>query len=180
MSDAQRQIESPGDNAAPQAQLSALPAPARTPAPTNGTRAVSVSGRRNPIPHRNPTVRRRVRELEETLGYEPTQGDRYALVRWAHTYEKWRSIGERLDRDGDTRQDGEPKKLLAEWRALSDTLSRLERDLGLTATARASLGVDIGRMRKLGQDDNGADDGDVVDMEQRIVKRLQGEGDDAG
>jgi len=45
MSDPHRQIESPGDNAAPQAKLSALPAPVGTPAPTNGGRAVAGSHR---------------------------------------------------------------------------------------------------------------------------------------
>ncbi len=93
-------------------------------------------------------MRRRVRELAATLGYTPTPGDLYALTRWAALYEKWRSIGERLDRDGDLRADGEPKKLLAEWRALSDTLSRLEAQLGITAASRAALGVNIGELRR--------------------------------
>ena len=139
----------------------------------NGSGPVPSKRRRSPIPHRNPTVRRRVREMVDVLGYEATTGDVYALTRWAHLYEKWRSIGERLDRDGDLKKDGDPKKLLGEWRALSDTLSRLEAALGITAAARASLGVDVGRMRKLAGDGaSPADEAAVNEMEARVLERL--------
>ncbi len=133
---------------------------------------VSLNGRRSPIPSRNPTVRRRVREMADVLGYEPTPGDLYALTRWAHLFEKWRSIGERLDEYGDVRADGEPKKLLSEWRALSDALSRLEAQLGITASARASLGLDIGRLRKMAEQGTDDDDADVAELERRYLAKM--------
>ena len=113
--------------------------------------------------------------MEEVLGYEPTPGDIYALTRWAHLYEIWKSIGERLDDLGPTKADGEePRKLLSEFRAMSGELSRLEASLGITASARAQLGIDVTRLRRLaddGQDRRPA--ADVKELEQRIVARLQ-------
>ncbi len=114
-----------------------------------GAGAVSTKPRPSPVPSRNPTVRRRVREMAEKLGYGPTAGDLYALTRWAHLFEVWRRVGERMDREGVSKADGEPRKLLAEWRALSSELSRLEAALGLVARDRAALGVDIARLHDL-------------------------------
>ncbi len=130
-------------------QLSVVSAPQRATAPVNGASDVAEKGRQRRVLSPSRAVRNRVREMILSLGYEPTPGDIHALTRWAHLFEVWRRMAARLDRDGFLRQDGDPKKLLAEWRALSAELSRLEAALGITAAARAALGVDVARMRDL-------------------------------
>ena len=108
--------------------------------------------RASPIPSRNATVRRRVREVIDTCGYEPTTADVFAMVRWAHVYEKWRRIAEQLDEQGEVKKgDGEPRKLLDAWVRLSAELRSLESALGLTASARAALGVNLLRGHDLAE-----------------------------
>jgi hypothetical protein len=86
------------------------------------------------------------------------------------------AAAEYLDRrEGDrglVTADGDPVKALAELRSLSMELSRLEASLGITAVARAGLGVDIGRMRRLanGASEPHADDVDVAELERRYVE----------
>lgn len=101
------------------------------------------------VHHRDGKVRRLVREMAASLAYTPTAGDLYALVRWASIFRRWRSIDDRLERDGETKKDGDLRKLLPEWRALSAELRALEASLGITAGARAALGLDVARGRQL-------------------------------
>ena len=131
---------------------------ASTPAvpPANGARAVAVTDRPDgligvAIPSRNRTVRRRVqalyRECQWLIG-----ADVAAAMRWATLGEKFRRLSEVLDKLPVVKvssDDAEPRKALAELRALSGEMTKLESALGITATARAALGVDLNRMRTL-------------------------------
>ena len=149
----------------------------------NGAGVVSAKRRRSPIPDRDPTIRRWVSEMLPTLGYEATAADIAALIRWCRGFRTWRRLDERLEENGVAKADGDPTKWLQEWRAQSEGLSRLEAQLGLTASARASLGLDVSRMRRLSQGNGGAraDEGSVIELEQRVLARLGvGAGDSAG
>ena len=109
-----------------------------------------------------------------TLGYEATVADIAALIRWCRGFRTWRRLDERLEENGVAKADGDPTKWLQEWRAQSEALARLEGQLGLTASARASLGLDVSKMRRLSQG-NGverADEGSVIELEQRILAKL--------
>ena len=169
MQDAGGQIERAGDNAGPEPKLSALSSPDPVGEPQNGSRAVSPSTEvaatggasrsadRPPslqgvrIPSRNATVRRYVVGLYEACPWL-TVADLPAATRWAHLFDRFRRRAEILDRlpvvkiSGD---DAEPRKLDAEQRATSTAMDRIEAALGITAAARAGLGVDLGRMRNL-------------------------------
>ena len=146
----------------------------RTPAPENGAGVVSAKRRRSPIPDRDPTIRRWVSEMLPTLGYEATAADIAALIRWCRGFRTWRRLDERLEENGVAKADGDPTKWLQEWRAQSEALARLEGQLGLTASARASLGLDVSRMRRLSHGDGGerVDEGSVIALEQRILASL--------
>ena len=105
-----------------------------------------------------------------------------------HFVKQWAQLGalvprlvERLYDGGLFKQDGDPLKANETLLRYMAELRAHAKEAGLTPTSQVALGVDFGRMEKLRKDldDNGADDGDVADMEQRIVKRLRGEGDDA-
>ena len=160
--------------------------------PANGSRAVSASAEigavggasrsadRPPalqgqrIPSRNGTVRRYVVTLYEACSWL-TVADLPAATRWAHLFDRFRRRAEILDKlpvVKVTSDDAEPRKLDAEQRATSTAMDRIEAALGITATARAALGVDITRMRKLAGDDGG-DGEDVAALESRIIEGLQ-------
>ena len=103
------------------------------------------------IPSRNATVRRYVAGLYEACSWL-TVADLPAATRWAHLFDRFRRRAEILDRlpvvrvSGD---DAEPRKLDKEQRDTSGALDRLESALAITAAARASLGLNVGRMRDL-------------------------------
>lgn len=141
------------------AELSMLPTPAPSAPPDNGSRAVALVGRPPglegvAIPSRNRTIRRRVFALYWECNWL-AGGDISAAVRWAVLGEKFRRLAELLDRfpeGGVVRvsvADLEPRKALGELRAISGEMSRLETALGLTAAARASLGVNLTHMKDL-------------------------------
>ncbi len=140
------------------------------------TRPSALQGVR--IPSRNENARQLVFRIYEENPHLQ-RADLWAVTRYAELSWKFRRLAERMERMEDgglVRSDGEPRKLLAELRSLSDTLLRHERDLGITVTSRASLGLDVARMRRLAPD--GAErmpEADVEALEQRIVARLQGE-----
>ncbi len=72
-----------------------------------------------------------------------------AVARYAALSLRFMRGERRLRELGDLTQAGDPRKLVAEQRALSGELSRLERDLGVTVSARAGLGLDVARGRIL-------------------------------
>ena len=80
---------------APAHAVEALTAPVET-VLTTARRGDGLPARRSPIPSRNKTVRRRVRELVDSLGFTPSKGDVFALVRWATLFEVWRVIADKL------------------------------------------------------------------------------------
>lgn len=127
----------------------------------NGAGTVAVTDRPDgligvAIPSRNRSIRRRVTALYRECPWL-TGADVAAATRWAVLGDKFRRLAEVLDglpheaavvkvsKDADL----EPRKALGELRALSGELTKLENSLGLTASARAALGVDIGTIRKL-------------------------------
>ena len=79
--------------------------------------------------------------VAEWLG--PT--DYGTALRLAEMYIKHRRLAEHLERQGIMTQAGEPKKALAEFRMLGDSLLRHEERLGLPAAARFALRVDAFR-----------------------------------
>ena len=72
-----------------------------------------------------------------------------AAARLGDLYAAISRVSARLDRDGLTTASGDPRKLLAEWRALLAEARAHEAALGITAAARASLGVNVGKMADL-------------------------------
>jgi len=141
------------------------PAPS---APTNGGGAVQISARPSPlvgvrIPSRNQNTRDLVTRIYQENPHLQ-RSDLWATTRYAELSWKFRRLCELMDRLPDARmpdgavlpnahayirQDFEPRKLLSELRGLSGELLRHEAALGITAGARAALGVDIGRMRSI-------------------------------
>ena len=124
--------------------------------PTNGSRAVSRTDRPVgligvAIPSRNRTVRRRVVALYRECVWL-TGADVATAMRWAVLGDKFRRLAEVLDKlpvvkvSGD---DAEPRKALGELRALSGEMTKLEAALGITAVARAALGVNVTRLQDL-------------------------------
>ena len=115
------------------------------------TRPEALQGRQ--IPSRNRRVRRLTLRLYEECHWL-TAADLPAAVRWATFSERFRRMAQTLDKLPTVKaatagNDGEPRRLDAELRATSAEMGRLESQLGLTASARASLGVDLTRMRHL-------------------------------
>ena len=123
------------------------PPDADKPAPP--ARPLALQGRR--IPSRNATARRHVIALYREATWL-TGADLPAVVRWAVLTVKFGRLAEALDRlpdGGVVKADGDPRKGLGELRALSGEITRLESALGVTASARAALGVSIQRMSDL-------------------------------
>jgi len=106
------------------------------------------------IPSRNATVRRRVVDLYRECSWL-TGADLAAAVRWGTLSEKFRRMAQFLDRlpeGGTVRADkGDVKayRALETLLRLNGEIAKLEAALGVTAAARAGLGVDLGRMRSL-------------------------------
>ena len=145
----------------PEKPISALSGPVPAMRPQNGSRAVAHAGRPDvligvAIPSRNRTVRRRVLALYQVCEWL-TGADVSAAVRWAVLGEKFRRLAEVLDRlpneSGVVKvgkdSDLEPRKALGELRALSGEMTKLEAALGITASARAALGVNVTRLQDL-------------------------------
>ena len=129
------------------------------------------------IPSRNATVRRAVVDLYRVCDWLSV-ADLPAATRWGYLFVRFRRLADVLDRLPPVKVaggDAEPRKLDAELRAFSMEMGRLETQLGITVTARASLGVDVARMRKLAQAGDPAPEADVEALEARIVERLRGE-----
>jgi hypothetical protein len=149
--------------------------------PQNGSDAVKTSARPLAlvgvrIPSRHVNARQLVvRVYEENPHLQ--RADLWAVTRYAELSWKFRRLAERMEEmpgGGLMRADMEPRKLLSELRVLSETLLRHERDLGITAAARAGLGVDLGRLQSMDLASAMSDDGaDVTALEGRIVSRLQ-------
>ena len=154
-------LESGSGDAARQADLSPVAQPQTTPTPANGSGDVPVSAAGGDegkvtesrpavlvgvrIPSRNPTVRRNVVALFGECSWL-SRADLPAAVRWGTLTEKFRRLAQLLDglpEGGVVTIAGEPRKALGELRALSGELSRLESALGITAAARAALGVNV-------------------------------------
>ena len=129
------------------------------------------------IPSRNATVRRAVVDLYRVCDWLSV-ADLPAATRWGYLFVRFRRLADVLDRLPPVKVaggDAEPRKLDAELRAFSMEMGRLETQLGITVSARASLGVDVARMRKLAQAGDPAPEADVEALEARIVERLRGE-----
>jgi hypothetical protein len=92
-----------------------------------------------------------VRLYEENVHLQ--RADLLAVVRYAELCWKFRKLAELQERMGDTsgylKNDLEPRKILAELRGLADSLLRHEAALALVPSARAALGVDVGRLRSM-------------------------------
>ena len=163
---------------APDSPLPTQAAPIPAVPPANGARAVAVTDRPDglvgvAIPSRNRTIRRRVLALYRECSWL-TGADVAAAMRWATLGEKFRRLSEVLDKLPVVKvssDDAEPRKALAELRALSGEMTKLESALGITATARAALGVNVNRLQDLASAMS-ADDGDVEALEGRIIERL--------
>lgn len=103
------------------------------------------------VPSRSMPARRLVVQLYEACPHL-SRADLWTAVRWAELSLKFRRLSEYLDMQpegGVVRMDGEPRKALSEFRQLADAISRHEQALGVSAAARASLGVNVGRMADL-------------------------------
>jgi len=104
------------------------------------------------IPSRNATVRRRAVDLYRECSWL-TGADLPAAVRWGTLTEKFRRLAQFLDRlpeGGVVRVvagDVVPYKALEALLRLNAEITKLEAALGITAAARAGLGVDVGRIR---------------------------------
>ena len=181
----------------PKQQPGALAPPIGTPAPTNGTRAAKTTDRRE----LREIGRERLRELgyhrigkasqqvsdvlAELYGAAEWLGatDYQTALRLARLIVKHRALDEQLETHGLLKTDGDPKKALAEFRQLSDTLLRHEERLGLPASARSSLGLNVARGRAFDAASRAqqlrAESEDVAGLEARVLRQLQGEGDDA-
>ena len=55
------------------------------------------------------------------------------------------AVSTELEKNGVVNTRGEPKRLLSEYRGLLAMQLQYARELGLTPTARASLGVDVAK-----------------------------------
>lgn len=129
------------------------------------------------IPSRNQHTRDLVvRVYEENVHLQ--RADVWAVTRYAELSWKFRRLSSLMDRMGDAgliRRDQEPRKLLSELRALSDSILRHERDLGVTAASRAALGVDLSRMRQYAQgSQEPVEEAEIAALEARLVDRLAG------
>ncbi|TMB70443.1 MAG: hypothetical protein E6J43_01950 [Chloroflexi bacterium] len=107
-------------------------------------------------------------------------------MRWAILFARFVKMAEHLDKLPVVKvsgADAEPRKLDGELRATSAELSRLEQSLGVTASARSALGLNLSKMGRLTQDGSGEalDQTDILALEQRVLARLgAGMGDSAG
>ncbi len=100
------------------------------------------------IPSRDRSVRRMVVGLFERCPHL-SEADVYAAARLCHLYRKIERIGKDLQDRGLFKADGDPRKAISEWRQLMAEARAHEAALGITAAARAALGVDVGKMRSL-------------------------------
>jgi len=149
--------ESDGGGGALPLHLSAVQTPGASLAAVADASAVNISPRPQAlvgtrIPSRNQHTRDLVVRLyEENLHLQ--RADLLAVTRYAELCWKFRRLSELQERMGDTagylRADLEPRKILAELRQMADSLLRHEAALALVPSARAALGVDIGKMRAL-------------------------------
>lgn len=78
---------------------------------------------------------------------EPT--DEPAVRAWSQAEILSTELYACLMAEGVVTDDGRVTGLLAEWRRTQEFKLRLERELGMTPTSRASLGVDVARGRAL-------------------------------
>lgn len=125
----------------------------RTETPGNGSRVVAPPDRppalqNVAVPSRDRSVRRTVVDLFERCPHL-TEADVYAAARLCHLYRKIERIGKDLQDRGLFKADGDPRKAISEWRQLMAEARAHEAALGITAAARAALGVDISRMRSM-------------------------------
>ena len=121
----------------------------RTETPGNGAGAVARVGRPSAlvgvaIPSRDRTVRRMVVDLYFRCPHL-TAADIYAAARACHLYRKIERLGRDLEERGLFRADGDPRKAIGEWRQLMAEARAHEAALGITAAARAAMGVDIAK-----------------------------------
>lgn len=166
MTDDRRQIQSQGDDGGRERKLSAVNANQAAALPTNGSAAVAVIDRPPAlvgvaIPSRDRQVRRHVVALFEFCTWL-SRPDVAAAVRWAILSLKFRRLAERLDGMPDgglLTASGDPRKALGELRALSGEITKLEQALGITASARAALGVNVARGMDLASQMAGNDGG---------------------
>jgi hypothetical protein len=101
-----------------------------------------------------------------------TAPDAPAATRLAHLYRKIERLGADLESRGMFKADGDPRKAIGEWRQLMAEARAHESALGLTASSRAALGVDIGRIRKLNNPTANEPDTDVLDLERRYLESM--------
>jgi hypothetical protein len=110
-------------------------------------RNTAISGR--VIPARDAFVRREVARLYSEATWLAAT-DMSAAIRYVTLAKRFVRMAQHLEeKDSVTNLKGEPLAMDAALRATSAELSRLEAQLGLTASARAALGVDLARMQDL-------------------------------
>ncbi len=150
-------------------------------APDNGSRAVAPA--RRPaglegvaIPSKDRQIRRKVEELYRLAPWLGPQDVGAVTVRaqvWRHLRRLSEEVMARLGLGAYLRQDGEPRKILSEFRALAMVLLRYDEALGLTPGSRLGLGIDTARMRGLMAKGEPEDDEGVIALEHRILTRLR-------
>ena len=164
----------------PKKPSSALSTPVSTVTPQNGSRAVAITDRPPAlvgvaIPGRDRTIRRMVVQLYRENTHLPSAArgiaaDYCKVLRASErVYQRWQRDGFPPGRDADLFM-----KASAEARHHASVL-------GLTPVSMASLGVDLGRMRRLAPDDGEqVDEAEIVALEGRLVDRLRGDDADDG
>lgn len=124
------------------------------PSPTpNGNGVVTHANRPSgligvPIRSRDRKVRELVVDLFARCDWLSAP-DAYAATRLCHLYRKIERLGADLEDRGLFKADGDPRKAITEWRQLMAEARAHEAALGITAVARAQLGVDVMRGRAL-------------------------------
>jgi hypothetical protein len=172
------QIQNDGDGQGFQRKLSALSTSNAANPADNGARAVARAGRPPAlvgvvIPGRDRSIRRMVVQLYWENSHLPSAARGVvaayckALRASERVYQRWKRSEFEPGRDADLFF-----KALAEARHHAGVL-------GLTPVSMASLGVDLGRMRKL-QNNEGGSETDVAELEARLLARLEGHEDDDG
>jgi hypothetical protein len=102
----------------------------------------------NGLKLRSRRVRRLVQKMQATMPWL-VPSDLPACRAWAELEILGSRAFAELDRNGVVNDEGEPRRLLADLRALRQVQLAYERDLGMTPASRMALRVDDSRARNL-------------------------------
>ena len=178
MIDPQQQIQSDGEDSASSVQLSAVAPDDAKPAPDNDASDVARSDRPLALqgvalPGRDRSVRRAVLKMYEENGHLPASA-RHAVAN--------RCRLERVIERAYTRMlknDLQPGRDMDLFMKAIGEARQHDRDLGLTPVSMATLGINLGHLRKMaGKNGSESVPEDVRALEERLVAGLQGQRDD--